>query len=117
MAEITIYHNPRCSKSRATLQLLTEAGVTPKIVKYLETPPTVEELDAVLTALNLEPEAIIRKGESAYKALSVEPQKLGRQALLQLLVDNPILIERPIVVKGNQAVIGRPPDTVLSLIK
>lgn len=116
MTEMTIYHNPKCSKSRETLRLLTDAGVSPTVVKYLETPPTVAELDRVLTLLNLEPIDIIRRKEQVYQDLAIDPQQMDRQALLQVLVDNPILIERPIVVKGDRAVIGRPPEKVRTFL-
>jgi arsenate reductase len=112
---ITIYHNPRCGKSRSALALLEEKGLQPHIIEYLTTPPAKEELRAILRKLGMKPEQIVRKGEDVYK------QKFAGKALtdeqwLDALVKNPILIERPIVVKGDRAVIGRPPENVLVLL-
>lgn len=112
---VTIYHNPRCSKSRATLALLEEKGVTPDVVLYLETPPSAEELDKILKALGKEPREVMRTKEEPYKALSLADDSLSREALIKAMVDNPILIERPIVVKGSKAAIGRPPESVLEI--
>jgi len=112
---ITIYHNPRCGKSRSALALLEEKGLQPHIIEYLKTPPANEELRAILRKLGMKPEQIVRKGEDVYK------QKFAGKALtdeqwLDALVKNPTLIERPIVVKGDRAVIGRPPENVLVLL-
>ena len=113
---VTIYHNPRCSKSRETLALLEENGVTPKIVKYLETPPSVAELKRVLKKLGLKARDILRKSEAAYAELGLKDSGHTDDELLALMVKNPILIERPIVVAGDRAAIGRPPEAVLEIL-
>jgi len=112
---VTIYHNPRCSKSRATLALLQEHGITPEIIEYLKTPPSEAELDRILTMLGKEPEAVMRKGEAAFKA-HIQGKSLSRAETIARMVANPIVIERPIVVNGDKAAIGRPPENVLSLL-
>jgi arsenate reductase len=111
-----IYHNPRCSKSRQTLALIRAAGVEPEIVEYLNEPPSVEELDDLLKKLRLEPRDIMRKGEAEYKDLKLKDRELERDEALRLLVKHPRLIERPIVVKGQSAVLGRPPENVKKLL-
>jgi len=113
---VTIYHNPRCSKSRATLALLEEKGVTPKIVDYLKEPPSAAELKRILKKLGLKPRDIVRKGESVYAELGLNDKDLKDDELLALMVENPILIERPIVVSGEKAAIGRPPESVLKIL-
>ncbi|HUG20251.1 MAG TPA: arsenate reductase (glutaredoxin) [Planctomycetaceae bacterium] len=110
-----IYHNPRCSKSRQTLALIRAAGVEPEIVEYLNEPPSVEELDDLLKKLRLEPRDIMRKGEPEYKDLKLKDRELERDEALRLLVKHPKLIERPIVVKGRNAVLGRLPENVKEL--
>jgi arsenate reductase len=116
MSEITIYHNPNCSKSRQTLELLRERGVEPKIIHYLETPPDEETLRQLLQLMEMEPLDLVRKKEDLFQELAIEKMLPDSQQLVRIMVENPILIERPIVVKGNRAVIGRPPDSVLTLI-
>ena len=111
-----IYHNPRCTKSRQTLALIQEAGVEPEIIEYLQTPPSAKELDAILRALDMQPTEIMRTKESLYKELGLKDQKLSRKEAIAVLVENPKLIERPIVVNGKQAVIGRPPENVRKLL-
>lgn len=113
---VTIYHNPRCTKSRATLALLRDKGIEPKIVDYLETPPTADELKGILAKLGLGPREVIRRGEKIYKELELSDNTLPDNALITAMAGNPILIERPIVVKGNKAVIGRPPGNVLEIL-
>jgi len=113
---VTIYHNPRCGKSRQTLALLTERNLDVTVVEYLKTPPDAATLDGLLTALGSPPEAVVRKGEPRYKELGLATRTLSRAEWLQLLVENPILIERPIVVCGTQARLGRPPEQVLELL-
>jgi len=113
---VTMYHNPRCMKSRQTLQLLREHGIEPEIVEYLKTPPTAAELAGLLKRLKLSPQQIVRRGEPAFREQKLADRELSDQAWLQLLVEQPALIERPIVVKGARAVIGRPPENVLTLL-
>lgn len=113
---VTIYHNPRCSKSRQTLQLIRDSGVEPEIVEYLKTPPSAEELDSILSRLTLEPADVMRRRESAFKELGLADRELTREEAIAVLVENPALIERPIVVKGRKAVIGRPPENVNELL-
>ena len=113
---VTIYHNPRCSKSRQTLALIEEKGVKPKIVKYLETPPSAAELKRVLKKLGLKPRDILRSGEARYAELGLKDPNLKGDALIAVMVENPILIERPIVVNGDKAALGRPPEDVLKII-
>jgi arsenate reductase len=114
MSEFTIYHNPRCTKSRATLELLRQRGIEPAIVLYLETPPDAAELRAIVTKLGIEPEQLVRKGEDVYKS-KYAGKALSDAQWIKAMVDDPVLIERPIVVHGERAVIGRPPENVESL--
>ena len=109
-----IYHNPRCSKSRETLQLIKAAGVEVEIVEYLNTIPTVEELKMLLMKLNLKPIDIIRKGEAIYKE-KFKNSNFNDDEWIKIMLEYPKLIERPIVVKGNKAILGRPPQNVLDL--
>ena len=114
---ITIYHNNRCSKSRDTLALLKEKGIEPKIVAYLETPPDAATLRGLLKKLGLaDARALMRKGEDEYKALNLAEPSLTQDALINAMVANPKLIERPIVANGNQAALGRPPENVLTIL-
>lgn len=113
---ITILHNPRCTKSRATLKLLRAHGVEPRIVEYLETPPSAEEFREILAKLGLGPRDVIRKGEKIYKQLELADTRLSDTALITAMVGNPILIERPIVVNGEKAALGRPPGNVLDIL-
>ncbi|HEY9721543.1 MAG TPA: arsenate reductase (glutaredoxin) [Oscillatoriaceae cyanobacterium] len=116
MQDVTIYHNPRCSKSRQALALLEEAGVQPRVVRYLETPLSVVELDALLAKLELAPEAVMRTGEDEYKALGLKGKALSRAEGLKILAGHPVLLERPIVVRGDRAVVARPPERVRELL-
>ena len=116
MMTVTIYHNPRCSKSRQTLALLIDKGVKPEIVEYLKTPPTKKELSRILELLGLTPRTLIRTKESEYKNLGLDNANLDELTLIAAMVSNPILIERPIVVTENNAAIGRPPENVLKII-
>jgi len=113
---VTIYHNPRCSKSRQTLELLNEKKVEPVVVEYLKTPPDAQTLSRILDLLDKEPRDLMRKKEATYKGNGLDNPALSREDLIQAMVDNPILIERPIVVAGNAAAIGRPPESVLKII-
>ena len=112
---ITIWHNPRCSKSRASLALLEENGVTPEQVLYLDTPPSKDQITQTLSYLNAKAIDIMRTTEPTFKTLNLS-KDLDELVLIEAMVNNPILIERPIIISGNQAVIGRPPETVLSLL-
>ena len=103
---VAIYHNPRCSKSRATLELLEARGVKPKVIEYLKTPPSAAELKAILKKLGLSPRDLVRKGEALYAELGLKDRQLSDDRLITLMVANPILIERPIVVSGGKTVIG-----------
>jgi arsenate reductase (glutaredoxin) len=117
MAKARIYHNPNCSKSRQTLTLLEGRGVELDVVLYLEAPPSVDELDRILTALGREPLAVIRTKEALFKELGLSADdERPRAAWLRLMTENPILIERPIVVVGERARLGRPPEDVLELL-
>lgn len=113
---VTIYHNPRCSKSRGSVALLRDNGIEPTVVEYLENPPDAETLERLLQMLAMEPRDLMRKGEKEYKALGLDDPALDRAALIRAMVENPLLIERPIVVKGERAVIGRPPERLLELL-
>jgi len=116
VAEIVIWHNPRCSKSRETLALLRARGVAPRIVNYLETPPTAGEIIAAAKALGVGVRAMIRMKEDAYEALGLENAAVGEQALAEAISKNPVLIERPVVFAGGKARIGRPPEAVLEIL-
>ena len=113
---LTIYHNPRCSKSRQALQLLRDRGIEPEIVEYLKTPPTADEIEALLSALGMEPRALLRVKEAAYRDAGMADEALSRGALVDLMAANPIVIERPIVLSGARAALGRPPENVLSVL-
>ncbi|MBX3508600.1 arsenate reductase (glutaredoxin) [Parvibaculum sp.] len=116
MAKPVIYHNPRCSKSRETLALLEAKGLAPKVVEYLKEPPSADELKAILKKLKMGPRDLMRKGEAVYKELRLDNEKLTDEKLIGAMVENPILIERPIVVMGAKARIGRPPESVLDIL-
>ena len=111
-----IYHNPRCSKSRQTLGILQDKGIEPEVVEYLKTPPSGAELKRILKKLGLKAEDIIRKGEALYKE-KYKGKTLTNEQWIKVLAENPVLIERPIVVTDNKAVLGRPPENVLELVK
>lgn len=112
----TLYHNPRCSKSRQTLALLQENGVEPEIIAYLEETPTAAQLAQLVKQLDMKPRQLLRKGESAYKKLDLANPELTDKEILGAMAAHPKLIERPIVVKGQRAVLGRPPENVLELL-
>ena len=115
MSDYVIYHNPRCSKSRATLALLKERDIDPDIVLYLETPPDVGELKDLLGKLDKRAAEIVRRGEAEYKACGLGKDS-SEADIVAAMADHPRLIERPIVVRGDRAVLGRPPENVLELI-
>ena len=115
MADITIYHNPRCSKPRQTLELLQENNISPEIILYLEQTPSKKELKAVLGKLGMSARDLVRTSEEAYKALGLSNPDLSDDQLLDAMINEPKLIQRPIVVAGSRAVIGRPPENVMDL--
>ncbi|MBU1293522.1 MAG: arsenate reductase (glutaredoxin) [Gammaproteobacteria bacterium] len=112
----TIYHNPRCSKSRQTLQLLEENNIQPEIRLYLQDTPSIEEIQTLLTQLDIKPLELIRTKETIYKELGLSKDSTDEERL-QAMHTNPSLIERPIVIHNNKAKIGRPPEDVLALFK
>lgn len=113
---VTLYHNPRCSKSRDALNLLREQGHEPEVILYLETPPTAKTLKALLGKLGISARDLLRKGEDAYKELNLADDTLSEAALIKAMVENPKLIERPIAVNGDKAIIGRPPENVKAIL-
>lgn len=113
---VKIYHNPRCSKSRATLELIQGAEADPEIVKYLETPPSAEELDQILTMLGIDPDGLMRKREAEYREAGLDQPGLTREQQIEKMVAFPKVIERPIVVNGSRAAVGRPPEKVLEIL-
>ena len=114
--KITIFHNPRCSKSRQTMELLHEKSVTPEVVEYLKTPPDYQTIDDILKMLNIEPRQLMRTGEAEYKENDLSDESLTRKQLIEAMVNFPKLIERPIVIKNGKAAIGRPPTAVLEIL-
>ena len=116
MFKITLWHNPRCSKSRQTLELIESRGITPTIVHYLEQKPTAEELRQVLDKLGMEPRDLMRKKDTLYTELRLGDPKLSASKLVQAMLDHPILIERPVAITEKAAAIGRPPQNVLQLL-
>jgi len=113
---VDIYHNPRCSKSRQTLELLHEAGIQPNIIDYQKNPPDYATLSNLLVMLGKQPEEILRTGESLYKELDIKNKNLSRGELIDLMVQHPILIERPIVENQSKAALGRPPEQVKEIL-
>jgi arsenate reductase len=115
--EVTIYHNPRCSKSRATLELLREQGIEPNIIEYLKTPPSQAELARILKMLGMEPRELMRSKEAEYRQQGLDNPGLKQKDLVNAMHDTPKLIERPIVVANGRAAIGRPPEQVLEILE
>jgi arsenate reductase len=111
---VTMYHNPRCNTSRKTLALLRERGVEPTIIEYLRTPPSAPELKKLLGQLQIPAAKLLRKKEAA--AAGIDPKTLSEDQLIAAMVTNPIVIERPIVISGDKAALGRPPEAVLAVI-
>lgn len=111
-----IYHNPRCSKSRQTLALLEERGITPEVILYLETPPDAATLKGLLKKLGISARELLRKGEDEYRENNLKDPSLSDTALIEAMVKHPKLIERPIVVNGSKAKLGRPPEQVLEIL-
>jgi arsenate reductase len=113
---VKIYHNPRCSKSRQTLAILEKNDITPEVVLYLENTPDAKTISSLLNKLGITPRELLRKGEDAYKEQNLKDTSLDDAFLIKKMAEFPKLIERPIVVKGEKAVLGRPPENVLKLI-
>lgn len=113
---VTLYHNPRCSKSRQALALLQQQGIAPTVIKYLETPPDAATLKRILSSLDLPARALLRKGERAYREAGLDDAALSEDELIAAMVAQPILIERPIAVCQGRAAIGRPPEKVLAIL-
>lgn len=116
MTDVTIFHNPRCSKSRQTLELLQQNGIEADVVEYLKSPPDAAQLDQILTLLGLEPRALIRSNEAEYSEQGMDNPDLTREQLIALMVRYPKVIQRPIVIKDGKAAIGRPPEAVLEIL-
>jgi len=116
MTKLQIFHNPHCSKSRQTLELLKSEGKEAEIINYLESPPTFEQLKDILGMLKLTPTELIRKGETKYKELNLANAPYDDEALINIMIKNPILIERPIVIANGKAIIGRPPELVKDIL-
>ncbi len=116
MPEVTLYHNPRCSKSRQALELLQRNGVEAQIVEYLKTPPDAQQLERILTLLGLQPRELMRHNEAEYRDNNLDDPALSREQLVQAMVDHPRLIQRPIVLRGDRAALGRPPEQVLEIL-
>ena len=112
---VTIYHNPRCTKSRETLALLESKGIKPTVIEYLKTPPSAAEIKKLLAMMGKSPREAMRKGEAPYKDLGLADEGLSDTQLIKAMAENPILIERPIVVNGSKAALGRPPESVLKI--
>jgi len=116
MTDVTIYHNPRCSKSRETLALLEAQGISPTIVKYLETPPSSADVENLLTLLNLTPRQLMRTKEVEYKELDLNDESKTDVELIAAITSTPKLLERPIVLANGKAAIGRPPENILTIL-
>ena len=114
--QVKIYHNPKCSKSRQTLEIIQENGFEPIILEYLQSPPNHQELDSILQGLGMDPRDLMRKGESEYTEYNLADELLSRDELIDAIVKYPKLLERPVVLVGNQVVIGRPPESVLTIL-
>jgi arsenate reductase len=112
----TIYHNPHCSKSRQTLEMLREAGLKTDVIEYLKTPPNAAELEKILRGLNMQPRDLMRKGQDEYKTLGLDDENLSRDDLIKAMITNPILIERPIVITAKGVAIGRPIENVKKIL-
>ena len=112
----TLYHNPRCSKSREALALLQANGCEPDIVLYIDTPPTAKQLKVLVATLGITARQLIRKTEDAYKELNLADEKLSEAALIKAMATNPKLIERPIFMNNGKAIVGRPPENVLAIL-
>ena len=114
--DVTIYHNPRCSKSRQTLELIKKHNIEPNIIEYLKTPPEKQTFKTILKQLQLKPADILRKKEAAFKETGLDQDNVSDDEIIEAMIDYPVLIERPIVLANGKAVIGRPPENVLAII-
>ena len=114
--KVQILHNPRCSKSRATLQILNDQGIAPEIILYQATPPSTELLTGILAQLDMKPRELMRKGQPEYKQMGLDNMQLSDAELISAMIKAPILIERPIVLANGKAAIGRPPESVLNIL-
>lgn len=113
---VLIYHNPHCSKSRATLALLRERGIEPEVIEYLTTPPSAAQIETILRQLGMAPRDLLRTGEAAYKELGLGDTKKSDKAIVKAMAENPVLIERPIVIANGRAALGRPPENALNVL-
>ena len=116
MTDLTLYHNPRCSKSRGALELIEARGLSPNVVRYLETPLNAAQIKALLGKLGISARQLLRTGEDEYKMLQLADESLSEAQLIDAIVQHPKLLERPILEVGDKAVIGRPPENVLELL-
>jgi len=113
---VSIYHNPKCSKSRQALELLRESGINPEVIEYLKSPPTAEKLKDIITRLEIKPRDLMRKKESVFSEKNLDNASLSDDELIGFMIKHPILIERPIVVANEKVAIGRPPEQVLDIL-
>ena len=113
---VVILHNPRCTKSRQTLQLLQDRGIEPEVIEYLKQPPSKTRLKQILKMLDMKPRELMRRKEKEYKALGFDDDALTQEQLIDAMIETPKLIERPIVINGSRAAIGRPPENVLEIL-
>lgn len=116
MTSYVLYHNPRCSKSRGALELLQERGIEPQVVRYLDTPPDAATLRTLVRKLDIRPRELLRTGEEEYRSLGLADESVGDDAIIEAMAAHPRLIERPILMRDERAVIGRPPERVLELL-
>ena len=114
--DVRIFHNPKCSKCRLTMEILNDKGVNTSVIEYLKTPPNSDELAEILDLLGIEPRELMRKHEAPYKENNLDNPELTRDQLIQAMIDHPILIERPIIINGKKATIGRPPEKVFDIL-
>ncbi len=113
---VRVFHNPKCSKCRLTMDILNDKGIETSVVEYLNTPPSSDELNHILQLLGIEPRELMRKHEAPYKENHLDNPELSREQLIAAMIEHPILIERPIIINGNKATIGRPPKKVLDIL-
>ena len=116
MTNLTIFHNPRCSKSRQTLSIIQERGLELNVVEYLKNPPSKTEIKIILKKLGIRPIDLMRKGEALFKEKNLNDPNISDEYLIDCMVENPILIERPIVIRNEKAIIGRPPERVIEIL-